>query len=141
MKKIATLFTVFLMTVICLASCSKKDNSKEPENPAKFLSAASFASSTWEGNNHVGDDGTVKLEVTSTTDMTLTYFKMPSISKNTDELKPVAQTVKITYTFTESDGTFSGQGDDGVTYSGELQSTTTMKFNGLSTGSLTLTKK
>jgi major membrane immunogen (membrane-anchored lipoprotein) len=135
MKKIATLFTVFLLTVICLASCSKKDNSKEPENPAKFLSAASFASSTWEGDNGVG---TVTLKVTSTTDMTLTYFKMPSLSKNTD---PVAQNVKITYTFTEADGKFSGQGDDGVNYSGELQSTTTMKFNGLSTGSLTLTKK
>ena len=135
MKKITTLFTVFLMTVICLASCSKKDNSKEPENPAKYLSAASFASSTWEGNNSAG---TVTLKVTSTTDMTLTYFKMPSLSKNTD---PVAQNVKITYTFTEADGKFSGQGDDGVNYSGELQSTTTMKFNGLSTGSLTLTKK
>ena len=134
MKKIATLFTVFLMTVICLASCSKKDNSKEPENQALHLSAASFASSTWEGDNGVG---TVKLEVTSTTDMTLTYFKMPSLSKNTD---PVAQNVKITYTFTEADGKFSGQGDDGVNYSGELKSTKTLTFNGTTTGTVDMTK-
>ena len=135
MKKITTLFTVFLMTVICLASCSKKDNKdKEPEQTAKFLSATSFASSTWTGNN---DAGTVTLKVTSTSDMTLTYFKK-TVAKNTD---PVAQNVKITYTFNEADGKFSGTGDDNVNYSGELKSTKTMNFNGLSTGSLTLTIK
>ena len=42
--------------------------------------------------------------------MTLTYFKK-TVAKNTD---PVAQNVKITYTFTEADGKFSGTGDDNV---------------------------
>ena len=133
MKKITTLFTVFLMTVICLASCSKKDNSKEPENQALYLSAASFASSTWEGNNGVG---TVKLEVTSTTDMTLTYYKMP-IAKETEK-QPVVQSVKISYTFTEADGKFSGKGDDQVNYSGALKSTQALDFSGLSTGTIEL---
>ena len=121
------------MTVICLASCSKKNNEKDPETTAKFLSATSFASSTWEGNNGVG---TVKLEVTSTTDMTLTYYKMP-IAKETEK-QPVAVPVKITYTFTEADGKFSGKGDDQVNYSGTLKSTTALDFSGLSTGTIEL---
>ena len=134
MKKITTLFTVFLMTVICLASCSKKDNKdKEPEQTAKFLSATSFASSTWTGNNEAG---TVTLKVTSTSDMTLTYFKK-TVAKNTD---PVAQNVKITYTFNEADGKFSGTGDDNVNYSGELKSTKTLTFNGTTNGTVDMTK-
>lgn len=124
------------MTVVCLVSCGKKDDKKEPDVTAKYLSATSFSSSVWEGTNEAG---AVKLTVSSTSDMTLTYFKI-AIAKNTDN-PPVAESDKITYTFDEITGKFTGKGASGVEYTGNLTSTTALTFNGATTGQVSMTKK
>ena len=135
MKKLRLLSLLLMTAIICTMVSCHKDDTKEPDT--KYLSADSFAASKWKGND---TNGEVKLIVSSTTDMTLTYYVLTSISKNTDP-QPVLQTVKISYTFNEAEGTFSGSGDDSNNYSGNLTSNTNLKFTGLKTGSLDLTKE
>lgn len=68
--------------------------------------------------------------------MTLTYFSV--LSKNTDN--KTKKTVKIAYTFDETQGTFSGKGDDNAVYSGELTSITALKFK-MPDGEILMSKK
>ena len=137
MKKLRLLSLLLMTAIICtMVSCHKDNDTKEPET--KYLSADSFAASKWKGNDTNG--GEVKLIVSSKTDMTLTYYVLTSISKNTDP-QLVLQTVKISYTFNEAEGTFSGTGDDSNKYSGNLTSDTKLKFTGLKTGPLDLKKE
>jgi len=135
MKKLRLLSLLLMTAIICTMVSCHKDDTKEPDT--KYLSADSFAASKWKGND---TNGEVNLIVSSKTDMTLTYYVLTSISKNTDP-QPVLQTVKISYTFNEAEGTFSGTGDDSNKYSGNLTSNTNLKFTGLKTGPLDLTKE
>ena len=136
MKKITILFAVFIAAVLCVTvSCKDKNKNSEPEQPAaKFLTAVSFASSLWTGSDSRSNE--VTLNVTSTSDMTLTYFSV--LSKNTDNKTKKA--VKIAYTFDETQGTFSGKGDDNAVYSGELTSITALKFK-MPDGEILMSKK
>ena len=136
MRKIILLFAVFFAAVCCLTSCGGSKKNDEPETKAKYLTAAAFASSSWSGKNA---DGDVNLSVTSTTDMTLTYFTAAkTVSKNVEQ--PELKTVKITYTFDEEKGTFSGTGGDNAQYSGALTSTTALSLK-MPNGEVSMTKK
>lgn len=146
MKKIITLLFAAL---VCFASCGSSSSEDEPEpaptptpNPTPdnptgtvaFLTATEFAASQWGGKN---DNGDISL-IVAAADMTLNYYDKTTLSKNTNE--PVLKTVKITYTFDEAKGTFTGKGDDGAQYSGSLTSKTAMTFK-MPTADVALTKK
>ena len=136
MKKI---ITILLAAMVCLSiSCKDDDDdNKEPETSAKYLTAAQFASSSWTGSD---TNGEVNLSVTSTTNMTLTYYEPATISKNVDPEPATPKTVKITYTFNEGEGTFSGSGDNSASYSGKLTSTTALLLK-MPSGEVSMTKK
>lgn len=135
MKKFIGIFTMLLLTVFVLSSACKKHND---DDGAKFLTADGFASSTWTGNDK--NSQAVTLQVTSKTNMTITYYESKSLSKNTDG--PTKITVKIeNYNYNESTGAFSGNGDDNKSYSGKLTSTTKLDLNLPSGETVALTKK
>ena len=128
MKKIQIIFAVFFAALFCATSCGKDDdnNNNDPEQPtAKFLTVSEFASSNWAGTD---SNGEVTLSVNSTTEMTLTYFVLNTLSKNTDDNKKTKTDVKITYTFDEVNGSFSGSDNSKNSYSGTLTSKTAMNL-------------
>jgi len=135
MKKFTVLLAVVLTALFCITSCSdKKSDSKDQTETNYPLSE--FSGTSWSGTDAVA---LVTLNVNSTTEMTLTYMESSTLSKKTDEpLKSVE--VKITYTFNEEEGSFSGKGNDQQNYSGELKSKTEMAFT-MPRGSVNLIKK
>lgn len=133
MRKTTFLFAMLILTMVCAVfSCKKNDDTTDVS--AKFLTVSQFESSVWNGIDSKGDE--VTLKVSSTTNMTLTYYT--SISKRTDDKN--LKTVEIAYTFDEIQGSFSGTGDDGKTYLGSLLSFTTLTLNA-PFGSVSMTKK
>ncbi|MBQ3655217.1 MAG: hypothetical protein II956_00020 [Bacteroidales bacterium] len=139
MKNIKILFAVFLAAMVCLTvSCKKEDkNNDEPEKTAKYLTATEFASSSWTGQDSKQKE--VTLTVSNTTNMTLKYYVVKTVSKTTQETFEPKE-VTITYTFNEEQGTFSGTGNDNNSYSGTLSSKTSLSLK-MPSGNVTLSKK
>jgi len=138
MKKYTFLLVTLLAVIMSVTvfSCKKHDGDG-PSKSAKYLTTAEFAKSYWEGVD--SNNNPVSLDVSSETVMTLTYYEVVSVAKDTqDKLNKVV--VKISYTFDDAQGNFSGTGDDSKTYSGALKSTSKMDFN-LSGTTVELTKK
>jgi hypothetical protein len=141
MRKIKIIFTLFIVAMVSLTvACKDKDSGGDEPEPtpvtAKYLTSAQFASSNWTGKDAKGND--VKLAVNSTSEMTLTYFESKSISKNTDNQEK--KTVKISYTFDEANGSFSGTGDDKNSYSGTLTSAAKLSLT-MPAGTVSLDKQ
>lgn len=135
MKKFIGIFTMLLLTVFVLSSACKKHND---DDGAKFLTTDGFVSSKWAGIDQNSQE--VTLQVTSKTNMTITYYESKSLSKNTDG--PTKITVIIeNYDYNESTGAFSGNGDDNKSYSGTLTSTTKLDLKLPSGETVALTKK
>ena len=126
---------MLLMTVLVLSQACKKHND---DDGAKYLTHDSFASSKWEGLDK--NSKAVTLNVTSKTNITITYYGVKSLSKNTDNETKI--TVKVdNYSFDESTGKISGTGDDGNTYNAELTSTTKLNLTMPWSETVELTKK
>ena len=134
MKKFTFLFAVLLTVLVCAVSCSKKDDdNKEPEKQEAAYPISEFVGTSWATSQ-----GDVKLSVGTKTEMTCTY-NVPAVSKNTDEPTQTKE-VKITYTFDEEKGTFTGTDAEQKNYSGSLSSKTELSFT-MPSGTYKLLKK
>lgn len=138
MKKYTFILVTLLAVVVSLTvGACKKGGDDGPSKSAKYLTTTEFAKSYWEGVD--SKNNLVSLDVSSASVMTLTYYEVVSVAKDTqDKLNKVV--VKINYSFDEAQGTFSGTGDDSKSYSATLKSTSKMDFN-LSGANIELSKK
>ena len=111
-----------------------------PAVTAKYLTEDEFAKSSWKGEFNGKE---LTLDVTGKTSMTLKYYVVKTVSKNTDP-EYEQKTVSITYTFDAAKGVASGSGKvDGAdqAYTATLTSKTAMKFTNGANGDVNLTKK
>ncbi|MBO7463977.1 MAG: hypothetical protein J6T96_15430 [Bacteroidales bacterium] len=143
MKKITSIFAMFIVLMTCVVmSCgSSSSGGDEPNNggdpgSAKFLTEDEFARSSWKGEK---DGKELTLDVTSKTSMTLKYYVLKTLSKNTDpEYDQV--TVNITYAFDAAKGVATGSANN-VAYVATLTAKDKLDFTMGSYGVVKLTKK
>jgi|GEM_PF-2574965 len=141
MKKISILFATLAVLMACVVmSCggSSSSGGDEPNNgvTVKFLTEDEFAKSSWKGEMNGKE---LTLDVTSKTSMTLKYYVLKTVSKNTDpEYEQV--TVNITYAFDAAKGVASGSADN-VVYTATLTAKDKLDFTMGSYGVVKLTKK
>ena len=128
-----------------VVSCGSGGGGNEEPSPtpsvtAMYLTEDEFAKSSWKGEFNGKD---LTLDVSGKTSMTLKYYVVKTVSKNTDP-EYEEKTVSITYTFNAEKGVATGSGTlDGnaVAYTATLTSKTAMKFTNGANGDVNLTKK
>ncbi len=143
MKKFSILFATLIVLMACVVvSCgSSSSGGDEPNNggdnvTAKFLTADEFARSSWQGEKEGKE---LTLDVTSKTSMTLKYYVLKTVSKNTDpEYEQV--TVNITYAFDAAKGVATGSANN-VAYVATLTAKDKLDFTMGSYGVVKLSKK
>ena len=138
------MFIVLMACVVMSCGGGSSDNGgDEPNNggggddkvTAKFLSEDEFAKSWWNGELNGKE---LTLDVTSKTAMTLKYYVVKTVSKNTDpEYEQV--TVNIPYTFDAAKGVATGSAND-VAYVATLTAKDKMNFT-MGSETVKLTKK
>ena len=139
MKKISILFAMLIVLMTCIVvSCGSK-GSDEPDpggDPvtAKFLTVDEFARSSWKGEYNGKE---LALNVTSKTSMTLKYYVVSTVSKNTDP-QYEQKTVNIPYSFDAAKGVATGSADN-VAYVATLTAKDKMNFT-MNTETVSLTK-
>ena len=142
MKKISILFATLAVFVACVVmSCggSSSSGGDEPNNggvTVKFLTEDEFAKSSWKGEMNGKE---LTLDVTSKTSMTLKYYEVVSVAKNTDPQYNLV-TVVITYAFDAEKGVASGSANN-VVYTATLTAKDKLDFTMGSYGVVKLTKK
>ncbi|MBQ4405949.1 MAG: hypothetical protein II852_02950 [Bacteroidales bacterium] len=143
MKKLSILFAMIIVLMACVVmSCggSSSSGGDEPNNggdpgSAKFLTEDEFARSSWKGEK---DGKELTLDVTSKTSMTLKYYVLKTVSKNTDpEYEQV--TVNITYAFDAAKGVATGSANN-VAYVATLTAKDKLDFT-MGSENVKLTKK
>ena len=144
MKKISILFAMLILVMACVVvSCgSSSSGGDEPNNggggeqvTAKFLTEDEFAKSSWKGEYNGKE---LTLDVTGKTSMTLKYYVVKSVSKNTDP-QYEQKTVNITYSFDAAKGVATGSADN-VAYVATLTAKDKMDFT-MGSESVKLSKK
>lgn len=141
------LFAALVLMACVVVSCGGGGGGSDEPSPtptpavtAKYLTEDEFAKSSWKGEFNGKE---LTLDVTGKTSMTLKYYVVKTVSKNTDP-EYEQKTVSITYTFDAAKGVASGSGKvDGAdqAYTATLTSKTAMKFTNGANGDVNLTKK
>ncbi len=133
---------VLMACVVMSCGSSSSGGSDEPNNggggeqvTAKFLTEDEFAKSSWKGEFNGKE---LTLDVTSKTSMTLKYYVLKTVSKNTDP-QYEQKTVNITYSFDAAKGVATGSADN-VAYVGTLTAKDKMDFT-MGSESVKLSKK
>lgn len=126
MKRITTLIAVIFAALVCVTSCGSSSSSgDEPEPSNVVLAAKSFVGTEWTGSDA---NGKITLKVNTATEMTLNYYTQKTLSKKNDP-EPELITVSISYTYDETQATFSGKGkEDNNSYSGKINTAKSMSF-------------
>ena len=144
MKKISILFAMLILVMACVVvSCgSSSSGGDDPNNggggeqvTAKYLTEDEFAKSAWKGEYNGKE---LTLDVTSKTSMTLKYYVLKTVSKNTDP-QYEQKTVTITYSFDAAKGVATGSADN-VAYVATLTAKDKMDFT-MGSESVKLSKK
>ncbi len=142
MKKLTVLFAVLVVLMACVVmSCGSSSSGGDEPNPggepvtAKYLTEDEFAKSAWKGDYNGKE---LSLNVSGKTSMTLKYYVVKSVSKNTDP-EYEEKTVSITYSFDAAKGVATGSANN-VAYIGTLTAKDKMDFT-MGTESVKLTKK
>ena len=131
---------VLMACVVMSCGGSSSSGGDEPNNggdpgSAKFLTEDEFARSSWKGEK---DGKELTLDVTSKTSMTLKYYVLKTVSKNTDpEYEQV--TVNITYAFDAAKGVATGSANN-VAYVATLTAKDKLDFT-MGSENVKLTKK
>ena len=145
MKKLTVLLAALVLMACVVVSCGSSSSGGDEPSPtptvtAKYLTEDEFAKSAWKGEFNGKE---LTLDVSGKTSMTLKYYVVKTVSKNTDP-EYEQKTVSITYSFDAAKGVASGSGKvDGAdqAYTATLTSKTAMKFTNGANGDVNLTKK
>ncbi|MBQ2098281.1 MAG: hypothetical protein II480_08885 [Bacteroidales bacterium] len=135
MKKISILFAMLILVMACVVVSCGSSSSGGEQVAAKYLTEDEFAKSSWKG---VFNDNELSLDVTGKTSMTLKYYVVKSVSKNTDP-QYEQKTVNITYSFDAAKGVATGSADN-VAYVATLTAKDKMDFT-MGSESVKLSKK
>ena len=137
---------ILVMACVVVSCGSSSSGEDEPNNggggddkvTAKFLTEDEFAKSAWKGELNGKE---LTLDVTSKTSMTLKYYVLKTVSKNTDP-QYEQKTVNITYSFDAAKGVATGSADNvaDVAYVGTLTAKDKMDFT-MGSESVKLSKK
>lgn len=125
---------LILVMACVVVSCGSSSSGGE-QVTAKFLTEDEFAKSSWKGEYNGNE---LSLDVTSKTSMTLKYYVVKSVSKNTDP-QYEQKTVNITYSFDAAKGVATGSADN-VAYVATLTAKDKMDFT-MGSESVKLSKK